>query len=159
MSKENCPCGSLKNNMECCSRFIDGKAIPSTPEELMRSRYTAFTQANMDYIANTMLSPAADGFDPESEKAACMRIQWHKLEVLHAFFKDGKGFVEFKADFSEDETEQVLHELSEFQQVEGRWYYINGKKPNIPIKATQQMGRNHACSCGSGKKFKKCCGK
>jgi len=27
-----------------------------------------------------------------------------------------------------------------------------------PIKADQQVGRNDPCPCGSGKKYKKCCG-
>ncbi|MBK0365596.1 SEC-C domain-containing protein [Salmonella enterica] len=30
------------------------------------------------------------------------------------------------------------------------WYYIDGTRP--------QLGRNDPCPCGSGKKFKKCCG-
>ena len=28
-----------------------------------------------------------------------------------------------------------------------------------PIKAAQRVGRNDPCPCGSGKKFKKCCGR
>ncbi|MCF1613211.1 SEC-C domain-containing protein, partial [Serratia marcescens] len=32
-----------------------------------------------------------------------------------------------------------------------RWYYIDGTKP--------QPGRNAMCPCGSGKKYKKCCGR
>ncbi|UNB77983.1 SEC-C domain-containing protein [Escherichia coli] len=32
----------------------------------------------------------------------------------------------------------------------GQWYYIDGTRP--------QICRNDPCPCGSGKKFKKCCG-
>lgn len=39
--------------------FIPNQKILSTPEELMRSRYTAYNQVNIDYIARTMRSPAA----------------------------------------------------------------------------------------------------
>ena len=28
-----------------------------------------------------------------------------------------------------------------------------------PIKVPEEPGRNDPCSCGSGKKYKKCCGK
>ncbi|MDH7497985.1 MAG: SEC-C metal-binding domain-containing protein, partial [Syntrophomonadaceae bacterium] len=28
-----------------------------------------------------------------------------------------------------------------------------------PVKAGKRVGRNDACPCGSGKKYKKCCGK
>ncbi len=31
--------------------------------------------------------------------------------------------------------------------------------PVEPIKADENPDRNDPCSCGSGKKFKKCCGK
>ena len=31
--------------------------------------------------------------------------------------------------------------------------------PPEPQKAEEKMGRNDPCSCGSGKKFKNCCGK
>ncbi|RND30199.1 hypothetical protein EC575_21140, partial [Vibrio cholerae] len=34
------------------------------------------------------------------------------------------------------------------------WFYIDGEFPTA-IK----QGRNDPCACGSGKKFKKCCGK
>jgi preprotein translocase subunit SecA len=28
-----------------------------------------------------------------------------------------------------------------------------------PVKAEKKIGRNDACPCGSGKKYKNCCGK
>ena len=31
--------------------------------------------------------------------------------------------------------------------------------PVEPISKGQSVGRNDACPCGSGKKYKKCCGK
>ena len=30
--------------------------------------------------------------------------------------------------------------------------------PPQPVMAEEKIGRNEPCSCGSGKKFKKCCG-
>jgi SEC-C motif-containing protein len=35
-------------------------------------------------------------------------------------------------------------------QNSGHWYFID---PTVPLKA----GRNDACPCASGQKFKKCC--
>ncbi|WP_411751462.1 SEC-C metal-binding domain-containing protein, partial [Serratia sp. (in: enterobacteria)] len=46
--------------------------------------------------------------------------------------------------------ESAMHERSRFLRLEQRWYYIDGTKP--------QPGRNAICPCGSGKKYKKCCG-
>ncbi|MBQ1992194.1 MAG: preprotein translocase subunit SecA [Clostridia bacterium] len=33
------------------------------------------------------------------------------------------------------------------------------EKPNTTVKKNKKVGRNDPCPCGSGKKFKKCCGK
>lgn len=35
----------------------------------------------------------------------------------------------------------------------------NAKPPQAPQQATKKVGRNEPCSCGSGKKYKRCCGK
>ena len=36
----------------------------------------------------------------------------------------------------------------------------NDSKPSAPVKNdTPQVGRNEPCPCGSGKKYKQCCGK
>ena len=32
-------------------------------------------------------------------------------------------------------------------------------KKNVPVHAAQKIGRNDPCPCGSGKKYKNCCGK
>ncbi|MCL2545100.1 MAG: SEC-C metal-binding domain-containing protein, partial [Clostridia bacterium] len=34
-----------------------------------------------------------------------------------------------------------------------------GNEPNRPKKAETKVGRNEPCPCGSGKKYKNCCGK
>lgn len=159
-----CACGSGKIDAECCERFISGKEIPATPEELMRSRYTAYTKANVKYIAETMRSPAADYFDAEGAKQWAERVRWIKLEVVDSSTEGDKGFVEFLAHFYQDKHNHInqrhaLHERSEFHRIDGKWYYVDGIDPraNIPIKVTQ-IGRNDPCMCGSGKKYKKCCG-
>jgi len=33
-----------------------------------------------------------------------------------------------------------------------------GDEPALPVRATPVPGRNDPCPCGSGKKYKKCCG-
>ena len=45
--------------------------------------------------------------------------------------------------------EEVDYELSELIR-----QYCNNE-----FKIIRKVGRNDPCSCGSGKKFKKCCGK
>ncbi|WP_279483989.1 SEC-C metal-binding domain-containing protein, partial [Aureimonas sp. SK2] len=55
--------------------------------------------------------------------------------------------------------DHVQREIATFRQIDGRWFYdtseINPK--SSPVKV-ERIGRNDPCSCGSGKKHKKCCG-
>jgi SEC-C motif-containing protein len=153
----NCPCGSNKNYGECCGIYINDQAKPETPEELMRSRYTAYTQANIDYIRRTMKAPALNHFNAESAKQWAMTVQWLGLEVIRSSLDNAKGYVEFIAHFSAQSKKDSIHELSEFHALDGQWYYVDGKhnqpKPHTKVK----IGRNDPCSCGSGKKYKACC--
>lgn len=121
-----CNCGSQKNYADCCERFLSGKEHPHTPEELMRSRYTAYTLGNIDYIMRTMKSPAADDFNAEETKEWSKQVKWLKLEVLNSSPFDTKGYVEFMAHFTYADKKQVIHERSEFILENGRWYYIDG---------------------------------
>ena len=34
----------------------------------------------------------------------------------------------------------------------------NGNKPQQVVRGAAKVGRNDPCPCGSGKKYKKCCG-
>lgn len=121
-----CPCCSTKNYIECCQPYITNKQLPPTPEALMRSRYTAYTQANVDYIAQTMLAPAANHFNAEEARLWARDAEWQKLEVLNSHV-DGKiGFVEFIAYFHYQKTPQTLHEKSEFHLVDQKWMYVDG---------------------------------
>lgn len=127
---ESCPCGSKKNYLDCCGAFIDGDSIPSTPEELMRSRYTAYTKANIDYIMKTMRGPAAEHFDPKAAKEWAEDASWSGLQVLKSTIDpedENKGTVEFIANYILDNKWKVIHEISEFHRIDGQWYYVDGK--------------------------------
>ncbi len=126
----NCPCNSGKSYNECCQHFISGKQLPQTPEQLMRSRYTAFTQANIDYIQQTMIGAALKNFDAKQTALWAKQANWLGLMVVKAKpgeIADKQGFVEFIARFREQGTLQKIHELSEFHCIDGRWFYVNGR--------------------------------
>src|SRR5689334_23231065 len=140
-----CPCGTNQSYSDCCGAFISGSKSAPTPEALMRSRYTAYSHLNMGYIANTMKSPAADGFDLDATKQWAEKIKWTQLKIINTETILPKGTVEFMAHYEIDHQKSILYEVSEFRFEEGRWYYINGFQPKI--------GRNDMCPCGSGKKY------
>lgn len=149
-----CPCGSEKKYESCCEPLITGQAHATTPEALLRARYTAFTQANMSYLAATMTME----LDEEENRACAENTQWLGLDILEVT----DSTVEFSAYFILDGKERCVHERSVFIQKDGRWYYdgyehqCDGHSAKEPIRV-EKIGRNEPCPCGSGKKYKRCC--
>ncbi len=126
---QRCPCGTGKTYLDCCGIFISNQKLPSTPEELMRSRYTAYNQVNIDYIMHTMKSPAADNFDAKAVQESAKKIKWTGLEIVKTTYDSTQGVVEFFAYYYIDNKKHVLHEISEFNFENGKWYYVNGTYP------------------------------
>ena len=125
MAKQNlCPCGSRLEYSSCCQSFIDGKLLPPTPEQLMRSRYTAYSLVNIDYIQETMRGDALQDFDAVDAKDWAQSVKWLKLEVIRSStIAEDKGIVEFIAYYRYQNKKQKLHEISQFELIDQRWYY------------------------------------
>ncbi len=159
---EKCQCGSNKDVDKCCNLIISGVCSAETPEQLMRSRYTAYTQANIDYIEKSMSGNAAKNFNASTIRDWAQSVTWLGLAVKKAFLDEkepNKGFVEFEATFK-DKTGNVqkIRELSEFTQIDKTWFYTDGKTSAKSTNSVyNKLRRNETCTCGSGKKFKKCC--
>lgn len=121
---ELCPCGNGKAFDQCCGRYLTGKQCAKTPEQLMRSRYSAYVLGGYgEYLFNTwhpMMSKQVTKEDL-SEKL----YQWTKLEILNKTQKGDQGTVEFKATFVDQHgNEKILHENSFFQRLSGKWLYV-----------------------------------
>jgi len=160
MATTTCPCGSEQAYKNCCEIFISGKELPKTPEQLMRSRYTAYTNANVDYIAETMRPPASNDFDKADSRQWAKSVKWKRLEVITAQNNKERGQVEFIAHFTEKDETRKIHEVAEFHFIKDRWFYVDGEYPAVqPIVKGDKVSRNDPCPCGSGKKYKKCCSK
>lgn len=121
---DDCPCGSGQPFSQCCGPFLQGDALPATPLQLMRSRYTAYTKADIDYIQKTMCAAAATGFDPQHAAVWAKRVKWKRLKVLKTSVSGEAGMVEFVAIFSDGGRAERLHECSAFQKIAGRWFYV-----------------------------------
>ncbi len=120
----------------------------------MRSRYTAYTQANTDYLAQTMQGAVAQDFNPYSTRLWAQSVEWLGLSILDAPAVKPtacQGIVEFFVRFNENSKTVLLHERSKFEKIGDTWLYVGF----LPVSKIQ---RNDPCPCGSHKKFKKCCG-
>ncbi|MCB1756013.1 MAG: YchJ family protein [Gammaproteobacteria bacterium] len=161
----DCPCGSGLNYSDCCEPLISGAVSAERAEQLMRARYTAHTRADIDYIIATHHPDTRAEIDVEQTRNWAEKSTWLGITIKRVDGggpDDEKGEIEFVATYRDpDGTRQTHHELSEFEKKDGQWFFRDAKAPMIEQFRREQpkVGRNDPCICGSGKKYKKCCGK
>lgn len=155
-----CPCGSGAAFQHCCAPCLDGSRPAQTAEQLMRSRYTAHVVCEVDYLLRTWRCPDPAAVDPAAVRRWAQQSEWHGLTVhrtLQGGAEDGQGWVEFTATYRDKTAPaaalQQHREKSWFIRENGHWFYVDGEDPQ-----QDKPGRNTPCPCGSGKKFKRCCG-
>ena len=129
----------------------------------MRSRYTAYTLHNIDYIAATNDPRSNEEFDVETSRKWSESSEWLGLDIVSidkGQASDTQGAVEFIAKFKTEGVERKHHELSYFEKLDGKWFFVDGNTVKIPnVRSKPKIGRNDPCDCGSGMKYKKCHGK
>jgi SEC-C motif domain protein len=165
-----CPCRTLETEQklsyeECCAPLISGKSPAPTAESLMRSRYVAYVVKNIDYIDQTQVETKDEVFNKEEAMKWAESSEWNGLEIKKTHKggpNDHTGTVEFIAHYKDKAsgTELHHHETSIFQRQGGAWKFKEGNIHGAaPVKRLEpKIGRNDPCHCGSGKKYKKCCG-
>lgn len=130
MMNNFCPCGSGKCFQECCEPIIQSKREAETCEELMRSRYTAFTLANIDYLMRSHHSSTRPVKDRKNIQKWAASVQWMGLVIIHTkagSAADDLGYVEFRALFLENGKMDEIHEKSLFERENGKWVYVSGE--------------------------------
>ena len=156
-----CPCGSGRSYDECCEPYIKGKKPVPTAEALMRSRYAAYAEHEIDYILETCSEGERKKIDIKQTKAWSENSKWLGLKIISAEkggAKDSEGIVEFEASYEMDGLREVHREKASFKQTNGRWFYTKGEvRPDTVVRVGPKIGRNEPCPCGSGKKYKHCC--
>ena len=172
-----CPCGTTKDFSNCCEPFIKGSAHPETAEQLMRSRYTAYTLSDISYIKKTLAPESQKDFDEAASKEWAKNAEWLGLQVMSTkkgTAVDNKGTVEFTVTYKDGKKTLEHHEVSEFKKNDkGHWVFVDGDahtheegqghhhhhhKQETVVRSEPKVGRNDPCPCGSGKKYKKCHG-
>ena len=161
---ELCPCGSGLSYAKCCKPIITEKKKAPTAESLMRSRYSAYAKHEIDWLYKSAGEQVQKEFDAEQTRKWAESATWSGIEVVAkegGEKKDTTGVVEFIAHYSVGETSYDHHERSVFEKIDGAWRFIDGEVmgPQPFRRETPKVGRNDPCPCGSGKKYKKCCGK
>ena len=121
---ELCPCESGKTFALCCQPCLKGTREAPTAETLMRSRYTAFTLLDEDYLRHSWHPDTCPSTIHLNEET-----RWLGLKILNtvAGGDDDVGEVEFVARSKINGKASRVHENSRFCRFENRWVYIDGK--------------------------------
>ncbi len=130
----------------------------------MRSRYSAYVVQDVDYVIKTHAPETVHTVDRDGAEAWSQEADWKGLDIVSTDkggANDDEGMVEFVARYVLDGELHTHHERSRFRRIDGVWFYLDGEmvRPEPVVRSTPKVGRNDPCPCGSGKKFKKCCGK
>ncbi len=136
-----CPCGSQIRYPDCCDVYLRGKAIVPTAEALMRSRYSAYSKGDVEYLIQTQYPKKRKNTDRSMLLKTITNTNWMGLTVLKTQkggVNDRRGIVEFVALYRGLElTAPIyqLHERSRFIKEDGVWFYQDGDSlPPIPLK-------------------------
>ena len=116
-----CPCNPAKKYSECCQKAHQNIKTVTTAEQLMRSRYSAFVLANVNYLQKSHHSTTRPNKQEKRDIEKWTKsVNWLQLEILNTT----EDTVEFKASFKENGSIQVIHENSKFCKENNHWVYL-----------------------------------
>lgn len=132
---------------------------PESPRSLLEARYKAMVGGNIDFLLESHHPETRERVDRKALEVWSLQSKWDGIQFDKEETDGDKAYIHFAVRFEQDFKIMTQREKAEFRRSENRWYYFDSEflKPETIIKG-QQPGRNDPCLCGSGKKFKKCCG-
>lgn len=153
-----CPCGSTNDYQQCCERLIVKNEKAQSPEQLMRSRYSAYAKNQVDYIYNTYSIKSKKEQSLNELSLWAKETTWLKLSIINSskFKEVNFPTVEFEAIYKSQDQYFKMKEKSRFVMENNNWVYVDGD--NLEHTELCIPKRNDKCFCLSDKKFKKCCG-
>lgn len=126
-----CVCGGPTIYATCCKPYHKGDALPETPVDLMKSRYSAYSLGLIDYVIETT--------DPEGSAWEADEARWRAsiadfghsfeftgVEILERHTDADEGIVRFRAGLRAGGVDESFEETSRFRRVDGRWLYRAG---------------------------------
>ncbi|MGY8686947.1 MAG: YchJ family protein [Verrucomicrobiales bacterium] len=107
-----------------------GRAKPTTAEQLMRSRYSAYFFRLVDYLVETTHPDTREPGLKAALEETIHEANWSEL-TIESSSKGGPGDkmgkVTFVAVYFVEEERHELQERSRFKRFKGNWKYLDGK--------------------------------
>lgn len=121
---KSCSCGNAIPYQNCCEPFINGTTKPVTAEQLMRSRFSAYTIADADYLMKTTHISTRKFHRKSKILTWAKSNKWYHLKILES----NENSVTFKAFFIDQYGSEKIHfEKSQFIFENRSWFYIDGE--------------------------------
>jgi len=124
-----CPCTSKKPYDHCCGPFHAGTALPETAEQLMRSRFSAYALAKVDYLIATRAEAKRADENRDELAQYCKSVSCVGLKIVRkekGERADDTGSVTFHASLQANGRRSLHIETSAFAREQGRWVYVDG---------------------------------
>ena len=119
--EHTCFCGNAMPFSLCCEPYITLTKKPSTAEQLMRSRYSAFVTENESYLLYTWHRD-----ERPSEVRFDFNTKWLGLKIEQCkagLALDSEGWVKFVARYKINGKAERIEELSYFIKDNQQWFY------------------------------------
>ena len=129
----------------------------------MRSRYSAYVKHAYDHLGRSLSAEQRKDYSADQAKQWAESSEWVGLKILRTEkggANDSEGLVEFSARYRNNGQDHEHVETALFTRESGAWVYAGQATPRGQTvkRESPKIGRNDPCPCGSGKKYKKCCG-
>jgi len=155
-----CPCGSKLPYGNCCQPIHINIRTAKLPEQIIRARFAAMAIGNMDFFRQSIILMSRHMLDAEVLLARLKHQIFHSIKITHV---ERKGVLRRAAVIHSQITKGKRGKLTThtertcLKREAFAWRVVN-----IDLVATDirppKGGKNVPCPCGSGRKYKHCCG-
>lgn len=156
-----CPCGSNQPYIDCCQLVHADIKCASLPEQIIRARFAAMSMGNMDFFAESIVEEHRHLLDGDRVLKEIRRLEFHSVEIRKV---ERKGLLRRRATVYSRHARSkhgviATHTERTYLRRESRAWRVENIEINPPADAVSKIGRNVSCPCGSGRKYKRCCGR
>ncbi len=130
------------------------------PEQVVRARFTAMAIGDMDFFRESIIKRHQHLLDAQDVLSGTRRLAFHSVQTLSVKLT---GLLKRRAVVLSRQTRSkhgclATHtERVSMRKESGAWR-VENIDVNPPGKSDHQPARNAPCPCGSGLKYKRCCG-
>jgi preprotein translocase subunit SecA len=171
---------SLRLNFSESGRNLNGDAILeeiiSGVKSMLRNKEQEYGKPIMDYLIKVIMLQSIDThwkdhlLSMDHLKEGIGLRGYGQKDPVREYQKEGyEMFMDMTHRIKEDTIEKLCivriqreEEIEEMREQERQDYVLsrgeNMAEPSTVKRDAQKVGRNDPCPCGSGKKYKKCCG-